>query len=158
MTKLIYNYDQDAYYLGSQKADLDPLESKIQKQDIHLLPGNATFTQMNLKPKENKRIKWNGQKWIYEDLPPAKTEIIPTDEEQIDQLKNTAIGIRRSYLYSTDWYILREYDQPDSYPENIKSKRILVRKQINEIESIDQLLDAQNIEKNHKFLTNTNQQ
>ena len=157
MTKLIYNYDQEGYFIGSQKADLDPLESKIKKQNIHLLPGNATFTKMNLKVAENKRIKWNGKKWIYEDIPPEENEVIQTDEEKIEQLKNEAIGIRRSYLYSTDWYILREYDQPNSYPEDVKNKRILVRKQINEIESIDQLLDAQNIEKNHELLINTNQ-
>ena len=158
MTKLIYNYDQEGYYIGSQEADLDPLESEIKKQETHLLPGNATFTKMNLKVAENKRIKWSGKKWIYEDIPPEESEAIQTDEEKIDQLKNEATGIRKRYLYSTDWYILREYDQPNSYPEDVRNQRILIRKQINEIESINQLPTAQNIEKDYELPINIKQQ
>jgi len=158
MAKIVYNYDQEGYYIGNQEAALDPLETKIKKQNAYLLPSNATFTKMDLKPQENKRIKWNSEKWIYEDIPITEDEKIKTDEEITDQLKNEAVAIRKGYLYSTDWYILREYDQPNSYPAEIKNQRILARKQVNEIEKIDNLTDAQNIEKDYEFIVNNNQQ
>jgi len=152
MTKLIYNYDQDGYFIGSQKADLDPLENKIKKTKVYLLPSNATFTKMKLDLVENKRIKWNGKKWVYEDILPIQDDPEPTEEEKIKQLKDNAIVLRKDYIHSKDWYITREYDQPNSYPIDIKNQRILARSQINEIEKIDNLTDAQNIEKDYEFL------
>ena len=113
---------------------------------------------MDLEPAENKRIKWNNKKWIYEDIPIEKDEDVITDETRVEQLKNQAIAIRRSYLSTTDWYILREYDQPNSYPQDIKIHRILAREQINHIEMINQLPDAQNIEQDYKFKINLEQQ
>lgn len=151
MAKIIYNYDQEGYYIGSQEADINPLETKIKKQNIYLLPANATFTKMNLKVVENKKIKWDKTKWIYEDLEPIEAEPKPTDEEKIDQLKNEAISARRNYLYSTDWYILREYDQPNSYPDEVREKRIIARSQINEIEMITTLEKANLIEETYPF-------
>ena len=42
---------------------------------------------------------------------------------------------RNSYLFLTDWYVAREIDEPNSYPQSIKDKRILARQEINNIEA-----------------------
>ena len=80
MTQIIYNFDEEGYFTGKSKANIDPLETKIKKKDIYLLPRNATFTKTP-KPQENKRIKWdkNNQKWIYEDI-----KILENPQEEIE--------------------------------------------------------------------------
>lgn len=151
MTKLIYNYNQDGYYISTNQADIDPLESKRQGKDIYLLPKNATFEEV-IAAKEDKLIKWNNNQWFYEDIiPEIKEEIIETIEEKIAKLKNIALINRKSYLSLTDWYILREYDQRDSYPEEVKENRILARFQINQIENISTLEKAESIEQDYIF-------
>jgi len=42
---LVYTYDPETYeFKQSKEAILDPLEKKINKREIYLLPANATFT------------------------------------------------------------------------------------------------------------------
>lgn len=57
-----------------------------------------------------------------------------SDEHQIKYKIRNGIANREAYLNSTDWYISREADQPNSYPQEIKDKRILARTEINQIE------------------------
>lgn len=128
MTKLYYNYNNKGYYTASREARENPLE-----KGIYLLPANATFSEP-LPNQEGKNIKWNGTKWIYEDIPEEVKEPEPTQEELLKTAIDQAVGNRKNYLSSTDWYILREYDQPDTYPQEIKDKRILARTEINQIE------------------------
>jgi len=154
MTQIIYNFDEEGYFTGKSKANIDPLETKVKKKNIYLLPRNATFIKAP-KPQENKRIRWNkdNQKWFHEDIkiPEDPEEKIETESDKIRRLKNHAISIRNSYLQTTDWYALREYDQPNSYPTKVKEKRILARSQINEIEKISNLKEASSIEINYPF-------
>jgi len=51
-----------------------------------------------------------------------------------EEKKQSLINVRLQYLKSTDWYTARELDEPNSYPQEIKAKRILARQEINEIE------------------------
>lgn len=159
MTQIIYNFDEEGYFTGKSKANIDPLETKIKKKDIYLLPRNATFTKTP-KPQENKRIKWdkNNQKWIYENIKILENpqEEIESESNKIKRLKNKAIFIRSSYLQTTDWYILRELDNPNSYPNEVKKKRILARNQINEIEKILTLEEANSIAVNYPFKVKIN--
>ena len=159
MTQIIYNFDEEGYFTGKSKANIDPLETKIKKKDIYLLPRNATFTKTP-KPQENRRIKWdkNNQKWIYEDIkvPEKPKEEAESESDKIERLKNMAVFIRSSYLQTTDWYILRELDNPNSYPNEVKKKRILARNQINEIEKISNLKEASSIEENYPFKNEIN--
>jgi hypothetical protein len=153
MSKFIYNFDEDGYFSGISEAKIDPLETKIKKEDIYLLPKNATFTEV-VSPQENKRIKWDkdDQKWIYEDIKiPELVEEIESESDQINRLKTQAIINRSSYLQTTDWYILREFDNPNSYPIEVKEKRTLARNQINEIEKISDLKEANSIKENYPF-------
>jgi hypothetical protein len=159
MTQIIYNFDEEGYFTGKSEANIDPLETKIKKKNIYLLPRNATFTK-TLKLKENTRVRWdkNNQKWIYEDIkiPEKPKEEVESESDKIDRLKNKAIFIRSSYLQTTDWYILREFDNPNSYPNEVKKKRILARNQINEIEKISNLKEASSIEENYPFKNEIN--
>lgn len=61
-------------------------------------------------------------------------EYIKPDSILLQEAKKEAIANRIAYLNSTDWYILREYDQSNSYPQEIKDKRIIARTEINQIE------------------------
>ena len=120
------------------------------------MPKNATFTKA-LKPQENKKIKWDkdDQKWIYKYVKiPESVEEIESESDKINRLKTQAIIIRSSYLQATDWYILREFDNPNSYPFEVKEKRTLARNQINEIEKISDLKEANSINENYPFPEN----
>jgi len=56
-----------------------------------------------------------------------------SSDELLEEAKSFAIGNRKNYLHSTDWYISREYDETGTYPTEIKSKRITARSEINAI-------------------------
>lgn len=159
MTKIIYNFDEEGYFADKSEANIDPLETKAQKKNIYLLPRNSTFIKTP-EPQENKRIKWDqdNQKWIHEDIkiPEETEEEIESEPDKIKRLKIQAISIRNSYLQTTDWYVLREYDQPNSYPTEVKEKRILARNQINEIEKILTLEEANSITVNYPFKVKIN--
>lgn len=86
--------------------------------------------------KTNKIIEDNGNLGTFfysEDWKEAtQTEINNYNKEK---LKKELIDSRLAYLNSTDWYIIREIDQPNSYPKEIKAARIRAREEINEIEA-----------------------
>lgn len=56
-------------------------------------------------------------------------------EEKRQAKKDELIAPRLSYLQKTDWYMAREIDEPNSYPQEIKTKRILARQEINSIQA-----------------------
>lgn len=59
----VYKYDNKTKeYIGTIPAMLDPLESKLQKKDIYLLPANATFTAPP-ELKKGKTYVWDNEKW-----------------------------------------------------------------------------------------------
>lgn len=76
-------------------------------------------------------------------------EYIKPDSELLEEAKKVRISTRTSYLSNTDWYITREADEPNSYPQEIKDKRILARTEINQLEQPNltlQQVEAFNIE------------
>ena len=61
---------------------------------------------------------------------------LPTPLEEKRQTKRNELTVPRlAYLQKTDWYVAREIDEPNSYPQKIKDRRILARKEINAIEA-----------------------
>lgn len=52
-----------------------------------------------------------------------------------NNIKDFLISSRKSYLKATDFRVLRFIDEGTPYPDEIKSKRILARQEINEIEA-----------------------
>lgn len=137
---LIYNYDKNGYYTSSQQAKKDPLES-AKGSDVYLIPANAT-TKQALAPKEGKLIKFIGGDWTYEDII-EEPKVEKTEEKILEQAKLLRLGARKTYLASTDWYITREVDTPDSYPIAIKTKRIQARTEINAIENLTTLVEVE---------------
>ena len=73
--------------------------------------------------------------WLDKSTKPSQAEMDNLDLDwNLEEAKQKAIENRKVYLNSTDWYIAREADQLNSYPEEIKDKRILARTEINQIE------------------------
>lgn len=69
------------------------------------------------------------------------------NNEVLKEAKALRINSRHQYLSSTDWYIAREADEPNSYPQAIKDKRLQARTEINEIQALTTLeeVEAYNI-------------
>ena len=51
-------------YIGWGTAQLDPLETKVQGQNVYMLPANATFTAPP-EAKDGYALVWNGTAWEY---------------------------------------------------------------------------------------------
>lgn len=59
----VYKYKADTKeYIGTEAAQLDPLETKKAGKNIYLLPANATFTAPPAE-KEGFAMVWNGATW-----------------------------------------------------------------------------------------------
>lgn len=56
------------------------------------------------------------------------------DAIDLEIKKNQLTKQRKEYLKNTDWYVTRESDQPNSYPDVIKNKRVQAREEINTIQ------------------------
>lgn len=68
----IYNYDDDGNFINSQVALVDDLGNEI-------LPDGATYLKP-LEEKEGFKVRFNGDEWVYEEIP---QQPVPT----IDELK-----------------------------------------------------------------------
>ncbi len=79
-----------------------------------------------------KEWKDNGHKQMIIDNDIYK-EYVKSDAELLQEVKNQAIGNRKQYLKSSFEDICIDYE-PDNIPKAIKDKRILVRKEIKQIE------------------------
>lgn len=57
-----------------------------------------------------------------------------SSDELLADSRREAIMNRKKYLDDTKWYLEREQDEPGTYPEEVKNKRILARAEINKVE------------------------
>lgn len=57
----------------------------------------------------------------------------------LEMNRNHLINLRKKYLSDTDWYLIREADQPQSYPEEVRSRRTQAREEINLLQSFSAL-------------------
>lgn len=64
---------------------------------------------------------------------------------ELKEVKETKISQCKSYLNSTDWYIIRLADSGDVMPDEVKTKRTQARDNINLIESCTTLEEINNI-------------
>jgi hypothetical protein len=112
MTKKIYNYDSDGYFLNSSEARIDPLESKLKKTEIYLLPKSATFVQAP-KAKTGKILKWDGTVWIFEDEKKDPEEQKLSKKEILENAKQEKTreieAKKQQYQYSNIVYQNQEY-------------------------------------------------
>jgi len=88
----VYNFDNNGYFISEANAKLDPVETKVQEENVYLLPNNATF----ITPPENQEGKVrkfiNGE-WVYEDRPIEVVTVKTIDEiraEKIVEIKYVA--------------------------------------------------------------------
>ena len=76
---LVYRYDPETkIFLHTEPAMLDPLETEKAGENIYLLPANCTFTEPP-EPREGYNIVYDtqGEKWNYEEQPPAEEDKQP---------------------------------------------------------------------------------
>lgn len=83
---IIYNYDTDGNYINNQVALVDEFGKEI-------FPENSTYLEP-LKEKEGYKVKFNGEKWIYEEIPqmptPTLDELKLAKREEINQARDAA--------------------------------------------------------------------
>lgn len=96
---LIYNYDDEGNYINSQVALVDELGKEI-------LPENSTYLKP-LEEKEGYKVKFNGNAWIYEEIPQPEPQPEPTIEEQNEVIRQT----RENLYRETSDYIKADYDE-----------------------------------------------
>ena len=65
-----YSFDNYGVFLGMVAMQKDPLESRIQKKDVWLLPSRATLTAPppNELPEGSFHV-WNGSRWTVRSVP-----------------------------------------------------------------------------------------
>lgn len=123
-----YRFDKEGYFEAEIECQLDPLASQAEGKDIYLLPGNSTYLEP-LPEKEGFRVKWNGAKWFWEEIPQPEP---PTEE----QIKQNRINELKSNLYNSDYAIIKIAEgaaDREEYAELI-AQRAEWRKKINELE------------------------
>lgn len=83
---IIYNYDDDGYYINHQEALVDEMGNEI-------LPNNATYL-VPLEEKKGFNVKFNGEEWIYEEIPqkpePTLEKLKLTKRAEINQARDKA--------------------------------------------------------------------
>lgn len=90
--------------------------------------------------------KGKNKKWVSDWEDTTKKEI---DNFELEKQKPKLINKRKSYLNSTDWYVIRSIELSIEIPKEIKEKRDKAREEINEIEKItkkEDLLKFNNFE------------
>lgn len=96
---LIYNYDSDGNFINSQVALVDEFGKEI-------LPENSTYLKP-LEEKEGYKVRFDGEKWIYEEIPQPKPQPEPTIEEQNEVIRQT----RESLYVQTSDKLKADYDE-----------------------------------------------
>jgi len=83
---------------------------------------------------QGKITKFDGEKWVLENLPEPEPEPELSDEEKFLIDKPLKISSRKAYLQNTDYKIIKQVEGVEDCPQNILDKRNLARSEINEIE------------------------
>jgi hypothetical protein len=82
--KIAYSYNENQEFCGECQAWQSPLE-----KDVFLLPANATFIKP-LPHKKNNKIIFNGESWIYKELPKPEPKPEPEKPELTYEQKRLA--------------------------------------------------------------------
>lgn len=117
-----YLYDKETKeFIGEFEAQLDPLESKKANKEIWLLPADSTFNKP-LAEKEGFKIKWNGDSWVYEEIPvePEPEPYVPTTAEKNEQIRQQR---QSRFIIEADPLKL-DYDEAVARGEDAEKARI----------------------------------
>lgn len=99
--KKAYLFDGAGYFLKEGFAQIDPLETKAAGREIFIMPENSTEIEPPPE-KDGFKIKWNGTKWIYEEIQKEKEE---PREKTKEEKENEIRAIRNFYLFETDKFL-----------------------------------------------------
>jgi hypothetical protein len=131
---IIYNYNRETgEYLSESLAHKNPLE-----KDKFLIPAYATDITPTFQ--EGKLTKFKEGSWVIEDIP---DEPKISNNEQFTLKTQQLISVRLSYLYNTDYKIIKQAEGVENCSIEILEKRTLARKEINEIELATTLEELQ---------------
>lgn len=114
-----YLYDEKTKeFISEIEAQLDPLESKKANKEMWLLPANSTFNEP-LSEKEGFKIKWNGDLWVYEEIPvePEPEPTVAGKNEQTRQARQSRFIIEADPLKL-------DYDEAVARGEDAEKARI----------------------------------
>lgn len=84
----VYRYDKNKEYIGTEKAHLDPLETKKQGHDVYLLPANATF-EKPIDKQEGKAVIFKNGGWVLVDDMRGKYIIKDGTMQQCNDIETT---------------------------------------------------------------------
>ena len=140
---LAYAYDhlKNNQISGTVERQVDPLTSELEGRTVYLVPGNATLKKP-LPPKEGFNICFNEEmdEWEYVAITLSKDELSKKLFQEIqnsEESKNiNKLNELESYLYSTDWYVVRMNETGTPMPEYISIKRSDAREEISRLRPI----------------------
>lgn len=93
---VVYSYNPFTFeYVGFRNARLDPLETKLQGQDVFLIPANST-TYMPPEFTENQTCKFINGEWAVEDkpiIPPEELNTDPTIPERLEAAEAAILAL-----------------------------------------------------------------
>lgn len=132
--KYAYRYDENGYFQEKIECQIDPLASIAEGVTVYLMPAMSTDCEP-LPEKEGYKVKFDGEKWIYEEIPtppgPTPEELIRREIEELKaQLSATDYKIIKCSEYSLNGQEL-PYDIAELHAE-----RQALRDRINELEEL----------------------
>ncbi len=69
----VFHYDNDGFFSGEGRAEIDPMETRKQKKAVYLIPGGATTTPPPKKVLDQDLTwKFDGESWLEVIDPEAK--------------------------------------------------------------------------------------
>jgi len=77
--KTAYCYDPNLVFIGTVECRIDPLELEINNKEVHLLPANATFTEVPQYDNETEYAAFADSVWEInkKELPPEPVTLTP---------------------------------------------------------------------------------
>lgn len=100
--KKAFRYDDNRYFEEAVDCQIDPLATKQLGKEVYLLPANSTFLEP-LPEKVGFKVKFSGNGWEYEEIPPLPEIPEPTPEE----LKQNEIWELKSKLEASDYAVIK---------------------------------------------------
>ena len=109
-------------------------EQELEQQRIHLEEYYAEIRSSPHKIVDGVPVALTEEEWEEFNRPDPNQEAIA-----LEMRKNQLVNPRKKYLKDTDWYLMREVDQPQSYPSEVRERRTRIREEINAIEAAENL-------------------
>lgn len=126
-----YKWNVNNVYDGVVECQVDPKETALYGRTVYLLPANATYIEP-LPEKEGFQVKWDGDKWFYEEIEQEPEPYEPTEEDK----RAAEINELKQKLKASDYAVIKIAEgaaEREEYAELIL-QRAEWRARINELE------------------------